>query len=155
MAIGNSVWWRGRRSRAMTRNALEINKNRRVGTLRFSLWKPSPFGLWFLSLESWRLDGVLLKAVTSWCQNCPAERQGRIIFYNEVHSRILLGFGRWRIFGALGGSQCVPSHSEVVFEIAGNRRSRKRPQSDLGHNGSPQSPKSPGGNFGRWRTPKC
>ena len=55
----------------------------------------------------------------------------------KVDCRILLGFGRWRIFGALGGTQCVPSHSEVVFEIAGNRRSRKRPQSDLGHIGTP------------------
>ena len=36
------LWWHGRRSRAMTRNALEINRNERVGSLRFSLWKPSP-----------------------------------------------------------------------------------------------------------------
>ena len=47
----------------------------------------------------------------------------------------------------VGGSQCVSSHSEVVFEIAGNRRSRKRPQSDLTHNGSPHIPKSRGGGF--------
>ena len=33
----------GRRSRAMSRNALKIYKNERVGSLRFSLWKPSPF----------------------------------------------------------------------------------------------------------------
>ena len=32
-----------RRSRAMSIFALEINGNERVGSLRFSLWKPSPF----------------------------------------------------------------------------------------------------------------
>ena len=72
-------------------------------------------------------------------------------FLPKGHCRILSGFGPWRIFGALGGTHGVPSHSEVVFEIAGNRRSRKRPQSDLGHNGSPQSPKSPTRNFHRRR----
>ena len=72
-------------------------------------------------------------------------------FPRKVDCRILLGFGRWRIFGALGGTQCVPSHSEVVFEIAGNRRSRKRPQSHLGHNGSHPNPKSPTRNFGTRR----
>ncbi len=33
----------GLRLRAMARNAFEINKNERAGSLRFSLWKPSPF----------------------------------------------------------------------------------------------------------------
>ena len=40
--LDESLWSQGRRSRAMTRNALEINRNERVGSLRFSLWKPSP-----------------------------------------------------------------------------------------------------------------
>ena len=38
--------------------ALEINKNERVGTLRFSLWKPSPSALWFFSFKSWWLAGA-------------------------------------------------------------------------------------------------
>ena len=48
----------GRRSRAMSIFALETNGNERVGTLRFSLWKPSPSALWFFSFKSWWLAGA-------------------------------------------------------------------------------------------------
>ena len=36
----------------------------------------------------------------------------------------------------------MSSQSEGVFDLAGNRRGRKRPQSDLTHHGSPHIPKS-------------
>ena len=112
---GNRRWWRGRRSRAMTRNALEINKKSKVGTLRFSLWKPSPFGLWFLNLESWRLAGVLLKAVTSWCQNCPAERQGRLARQSISLAKRNIPISFWnRARGDLGASGGDPfSHKSL------------------------------------------
>ena len=42
-ALGNPVWDPRRRSRAMSIFPLETNENERVGSLRFSLWKPSPF----------------------------------------------------------------------------------------------------------------
>ena len=60
--VDESTWRHGRRSRAMTKNALEINKKSRVGTLRFSLWKPSPSALWFFSVKSWWLAGAGLVA---------------------------------------------------------------------------------------------
>ena len=63
--------------------------------------------------------------------------------------------GSWTILGACGGAQCASSQSEVVFDLAGNRRSRKRPQSDLTHNGSPHIPKSRGGGFHRRAGGKC
>ena len=56
------IWNPGRRSRAMSIFALEINKSERVGTLRFSLWKPSPSALWFFSFKSWWLAGAGLVA---------------------------------------------------------------------------------------------
>ena len=43
----------GRRSRAMSIFALETNGNGRLGTLRFSLWKPSPSALCFFSFKRW------------------------------------------------------------------------------------------------------
>ena len=41
--LDESIWDPGRRSRAMSRNVSNPYKNGRVGSLRFSLWKPSPF----------------------------------------------------------------------------------------------------------------
>ena len=60
--LDESTWDPGRRSRAMSIFALETNGNERVGTLRFSLWKPSPSALWFFSFKSWWLAGAGLVA---------------------------------------------------------------------------------------------
>ena len=40
-------------------------------------------------------------------------------------------------FWDFGGTHCVPSHSGVVFCLSGSRRGQRRPQSDLGHIGTP------------------
>ena len=48
--VDERIWDPARRWRAMPRNPLKINENERVGSLRFSLWKPSP--LLILLLEA-------------------------------------------------------------------------------------------------------
>ena len=143
----------GRRSRAMLRNALETNKNQSAGTLRFSLWKPSPSALWFFSFKSWWLAGAGLVArgrhlmVPELSSGAPGSPYAAMHFRTKITCRMSFGFGPGRNFGSCGGSQCVSGQSEVVFEIAGNRTSRKRPQTDFTHNGSPHIPKSRGGGF--------
>ena len=145
--LDESIRDHARRSRAMSIFPLETNGNERVGTLRFSLWKPSPSALWFFSFKSWWLAGAGLVArgrhlmVPELSSGAPGPPCAAIDFFSE--SDIPNSFSN-RVRGdpgARGGTHSPPSHSEVVFELAGYRRSRKRPQSDLGGNGSPHIPK--------------
>ena len=105
----------GRRSRAMSIFALEINKNERVGTLRFSLWKPSPSALWFFSFKSWWLAGAGFVACGRHLMVPELSSGAPGTFFNKITLPISFEFGSGRNFGAFGGSHCVPGQSEAVF----------------------------------------
>ena len=107
------------------------------------------FCFWFFSFRAARQGSgsvAILMAVTSWCQNCPAERQGRHpetmrnpcgfdAFPDFCVLRFIFGSGFWdRIWSIL----CVvdPIYvwwipSEVAFEIAGRWRIKNHPRAGL------------------------
>ena len=109
------------------------------------------FGSLALRAGGWLPQGLSLKAVTSWCQNCPAERQGRHqnnAFPDFCVSRFIFGSGFWdRIWSIL----CVvdPIYvwwipSEVACEIAGRWRIENHPRAGLHqHDGFTTPPRSP------------
>ncbi len=88
-----------------------------------------------------RLSGFLIVKAPPGSEASGFRRQAAIwrnAISKKISFPISFGFGSWTIFGACGGGQCVSRQSEVVFDIAGNRRSRKRPQIDFIHTGSPR-----------------
>ena len=97
-------------------------QNERVGTLRFSLWKPSPFGLWFFSFKSWWLAGAGFVArgrhlmVPELSSGAPGSPYAAMHLSTKSHSRFLLDSGPGGTLARVGGAQCVSSQSEVICD---------------------------------------
>ncbi len=111
------TWDPGRRPWAILNFALETNGNERVGTLRFSLWKPSPSALCFFSFKSWWLAGAGLVArgrhlmVPELSSGAPGSPYATIHLRTKMHAGFLLDSGPGGSLARWGG----PSVSQVTL----------------------------------------
>ena len=112
--LDESTWDPGRRSRAMLICALETNGNGRLGTLRFSLWKPSPSALCFFSFKSWWLAGAGLVArgrhlmVPELSSGAPGSPYAAMHFRTKMHAGFLLDSGPGGSLARWGGVPVCP-----------------------------------------------